>query len=136
MYNYSSNMSRIKTCKDNVLKEVIKVKPILILLCFNIILPTVDIGTDLNLIYKLYSGTYSCTSSPKMRELYEHYEDCLSHDINPHSCQHPRTFNNLQQEFISYDQCSADSYGYCSKQDQTRKLGRAPIWIIIIYNII
>ena len=33
-----------------------EVKPILILFVLNIILPTLDIGTDINLVYKLYRG--------------------------------------------------------------------------------
>ena len=37
-----------------------EVKTILVLLVLNIALPTLDTGTDINLVYKLYRGAHYC----------------------------------------------------------------------------
>ena len=58
---------------------LVKLKLIFPVLTFSIILPTVDVATDLNLIIKLYIGTFSCNSSSEMTSQYEDYVKCLEH---------------------------------------------------------
>ena len=49
-------------------------KTILIILVLNILLPTLDIVTDINLVIKLYRGAQYCDPSPRQ---YDDYEKCL-----------------------------------------------------------
>ena len=94
-----------------ILQKLKLIGPVLIL---NIVLPTVDVGTDLNLIQKLYVGTYSCNSSQVMRGQWEEYVDCLEHSYSTDLCPHPRDISQSSKQFIEYDLCREDSYKYCS----------------------
>ena len=51
-----------------------EVKTILIILVFNITLPTLDTVTDINLVVKLYRGAQYCDPAP---HLIDDYEKCL-----------------------------------------------------------
>ena len=52
-----------------------EVKTILIIVVLNIILPTLDTLTDINLIYKLYRGAQYCDYDDYHRE-YDDYKKC------------------------------------------------------------
>ena len=93
---------------------LVKLKLIFPVLTFSIILPTVDVATDLNLIIKLYIGTFSCNSSPEMTSQYDDYVKCLEHSHSSELCQNPRENN---RQFIEYDRCRSDSFKYCSNRD-------------------
>ena len=91
-----------------------KVKAIIPVMLFSIILPTVDVGTDLNLIYKLYVGTYSCNSTSEMWTEWEDYVKCLETRYSSDLCLHPRERKNTRKQFEDYDLCRQDSYEYCT----------------------
>ena len=89
-------------------------KAIIPVMLFSIILPTVDVGTDLNLIYKLYVGTYSCNSTSEMWTEWEDYVKCLETSYSSDLCLHPRERKNTRKQFEDYDLCRQDSYEYCT----------------------
>ena len=81
-----------------------KVKAIIPVMLFSIILPTVDVATDLNLIYKLYVGTYSCNSTSEMWTEWEDYVKCLETRYSSDLCLHPRERKNTRKTFWKNDQ--------------------------------
>ena len=61
---------------DQKVKERIKkITPILI---FNILLPTIDIITDLLIIIRLFEGSYKCNQDDSTASLFE-YEQCKAY---------------------------------------------------------
>ena len=65
---------------DQKVKERIKkITPILI---FNILLPTIDIITDLLIIIRLFEGSYKCNQDDSTASLFE-YEQCKAY--GPHN---------------------------------------------------
>ena len=58
-----------------------EVKTILVLLVLDIALPTLDIVTDINLVYKLYRGAQGCDrDTPSLQ--YEDYEKCRKDPVS------------------------------------------------------
>ena len=49
-----------------------EMKTILVILVLNIILPTLDTGTDISMVYKLYRGADYC-----FYDAWAHYKRCL-----------------------------------------------------------
>ena len=62
-------------------------KMFLPIVLFSIILPLVDIVTDLRLIIQLYSGAYTCGDWEKYNVSYSEWEDCLDSDDMTNFCQ-------------------------------------------------
>ena len=68
-----------------------EVKTILVLLVLNIILPTLDMGTDINLVVKLYRGAYYCEYRYDDHDVYKKCEKdpvgyCSNDENNQNVC--------------------------------------------------
>ena len=74
-----------------------EVKTILVLLVLNIALPTLDIGTDINLVCKLYGGVYGC----------ERPSDYDSH-----------------RDLANYTKCYDDPITYCTNDENNHNFCR------------
>ena len=74
-------------------------KTILVLLVFNIALPTLDIGTDINLVHRLYTGAKGCVRPTD----YDYHRD---HD--------------------NYKKCFSDPIGYCSNDENNQNVCGVP----------
>ena len=72
-------------------------KTILVLLVFNIALPTLDIGTDINLVHRLYTGAKGC--------------------VRPTDYDYHRDHEN-------YKKCFSDPIGYCSNDENNQNVCR------------
>ena len=87
-------------------------KSFLPIILFSIILPLIDIGTDLRIIIRLYYGTLSCI--PEDDVSYDEWLNCRTtddlstfcqQDENRHLCkleEHPKFATLLLGEFICY----------------------------------
>merc|ERR1712243_230705 len=68
-----------KEMNQKARERIKKITPILI---FNILLPTIDIITDLLIIIRLFEGSYKCNQDDSTASLFE-YEQCKAY--GPHN---------------------------------------------------
>ena len=103
-------------------KKIKKMKNVLLTIfsvfLLSILLPSVDVYTDLNLVYNLYVGTYSCNTTSEMKMQWKEYENCLTTHYTSDQCPHPR---NSSEKFKDYDLCRQDSFKYCTSNSSRTK---------------
>ena len=87
-------------------KKIKKMKNVLLTIfsvfLLSILLPSADVYTDLNLVYNLYLGTYSCNTTSEMKNEWGKYEYCLTTHYSSDQCPHPRTLNDSMKLFEDY----------------------------------
>ena len=122
------------TRSQKVKKVLPKVLPVLLL---SVILPTADVGTDLVLITKLYTGIPDCVWSDAMGRYYEEYWKCFRDGPDQYCTPENNKNNNnsvcqlesssdsqylcryfgSRNEWKDYDQCEVQGVDkYCSNQ--------------------
>ena len=92
-----SNVLQVEP-EEAVTTTKIKLKMILRIMLLNIVLPTVDVFTDLLMTIKLFTGGYDCSSQGD----YEDYDKCLNvtdHDLYCSSNNNPACYRETHPKF-------------------------------------